>query len=565
MRDFRLAIAGLLFVVLLAAPRHAAAEMLQDTREYALCTVGPLPQYTHDERIAFCSKLLALKDLADFDRVTLLTARARHYGRKGDHARAIADLTRVIELEPRTARWYGARCDAYATAGDVARALADCDKQIQLSPNDSTALMARADVLDQFGQQDRAIEDATRALDLESGNQKALIHIRRAAFYRHKRDFARALADCNAALSLRRRDYMFLNDRGLVYLDMRDIERALADFNDALAVQPNFGKALSNRALAHAYRQRYGLALADMDRAIALEPDTALFYHNRALFHLFAENYDLAEADARRASQLQPGIGNAELILAQAGAAKAAIAARKLAPPTKARIALVIGNGNYRYGPPLPNPAHDAEDVARELTKIGYKVYGYPKIDLTRAEMYAAINAFYEAAKGAESAIVWYSGHGQEFVEVDGDFGRNYVIPVDAKIVSSKGIRKYGIALSELLLAVTPAKGLRMVIVDACRSNDFDPAVPFRGFSREGRLGMFVVYSTRPGTFATDGNGRNSPFAEAFVAEMRANPKDELRALLARVTQRTSAATQMQQTPDVVDRYEPMERPVLAR
>jgi uncharacterized caspase-like protein len=262
---------------------------------------------------------------------------------------------------------------------------------------------------------------------------------------------------------------------------------------------------------------------------------------------------------------MSPGIARGEEVLSEARAAKAAIAAQKLAPSPNARIALVIGNGKYLNTPPLPNPVHDAEDVARELTRIGYKIYGYPKTDFTWKEMTVAIDVFFQASKGAASAIVWYSGHGQEFVEVDGDYGRNYVVPVDAKLTSSTDIRTEGIPLSDLLLSVMPATGLRMVIVDGCRSNDFDPAVPFRGFAREGRLGMFVVYSTKPGTYASDGEGRNSPFAAAFVAELRANPKDELRALLSRVVNRTGALTRNQQVPEVVDRYDALERPVLAR
>jgi tetratricopeptide (TPR) repeat protein len=563
-RGLRLAIAGLLAFVSLALPQGAAAENVEDTQAFKRCTLA-LTQFTTDQRIAACSEVLTLKNLPDFDRITLLRARAHLYESNGDFVRAIADYSRIIELEPRNADWYRQRSAAYVLAGDLSRALADCEKRIEISPNDPNAFLARAEILDRLGQHDRAIEDATRAIALERGPTRAYMYHRRAAFHRHKRDFARAIADSNTALALVPRDHEFLNDRGLAHKESGDLDRALADYNAALAIEPRYTPALANRAIVHLLRERADLALADMDRALALEPGNPALYRNRALVHLYAENYDQAEADARQALALLPGIPYAESILNQARTAKAAIAARKLAPPTNARIALVIGNSKYRYTPPLPNPVHDAEDVAREFTKIGYKVYGYPKTDFTRAEMTAAMSAFFEAAKGAASAIVWYSGHGQEFVEVDGDFGRNYVIPVDAKITSSSGIRTQGIALSELMISTMPAKGLRMVIVDACRSNDFDPALAIRGFAREGRLGMFVVYSTKPGTYAADGNGRNSPFAAAFVAELQADPKDELRALLARVTRRTSADTQHQQVPDVVDRYEPIERPVLSR
>jgi tetratricopeptide (TPR) repeat protein len=414
---------------------------------------------------------------------------------------------------------------------------------------------------------DDRIAACTEVINFEhtTARDRLSAYLARAQNYRLKGLPREAIADYTAALAMVPERWETLNDRGIVFLDIRDLDRAQADFNAALRINPNAAPAYANRGICFAHRERYDLAIADLDRAIALEPDWSPYYHNRALFHLLAEHYDRAEADALHALKLAPDVGRAEMIVQQARAAKAAIDARKLAPPNKARVALVIGNGKYLYGPPLPNPAHDAEDVARELAKLGYTIYGYPKTDLTRREMLAAINAFFDAAKGAESAIAWYSGHGQEFVEIDGDFGRNYVIPADANINSSKDIRTQGVALGELLMAVMPAKGLRMVLVDACRDNAFKPSIPFRGFTREGRLGMFVVYSTKPGTTASDGTGRNSPFAAAFLAELQASGKDDLRTVLARVAKRTATATRNQQLPEVVDRYEPLARLVLAR
>ena len=40
----------------------------------------------------------------------------------------------------------------------------------------------------------------------------------------------------------------------------------------------------------------------------------------------------------------------------------------------EARVALVIGNGAYRNVPALPNPPHDAVDVAAALKRSGFDV-----------------------------------------------------------------------------------------------------------------------------------------------------------------------------------------------
>src|SRR5882757_5736192 len=39
-----------------------------------------------------------------------------------------------------------------------------------------------------------------------------------------------------------------------------------------------------------------------------------------------------------------------------------------------ARVSLVIGNGEYRYSRPLPNPVNDAQDVADALAQLDFTV-----------------------------------------------------------------------------------------------------------------------------------------------------------------------------------------------
>ncbi|MGY4293898.1 hypothetical protein ACVWXN_001993 [Bradyrhizobium sp. i1.4.4] len=49
------------------------------------------------------------------------------------------------------------------------------------------------------------------------------------------------------------------------------------------------------------------------------------------------------------------------------------------------RVALVIGNGAYVSTAQLPNPSHDAEDVAASLKRSGFEVF--QGIDLRQADM----------------------------------------------------------------------------------------------------------------------------------------------------------------------------------
>jgi len=63
--------------------------------------------------------------------------------------------------------------------------------------------------------------------------------------------------------------------------------------------------------------------------------------------------------------------------------------------------------------------------------------------------------------------VVYYAGHG---MEVD---GTNYLIPVDAKLERDTDIYDEAFSLDRILVAVEPAKQLRLVILDACRDNPF--------------------------------------------------------------------------------------------
>jgi hypothetical protein len=63
--------------------------------------------------------------------------------------------------------------------------------------------------------------------------------------------------------------------------------------------------------------------------------------------------------------------------------------------------------------------------------------------------------------------VVYYAGHG---IEVDGG---NYLIPVDARLERDTDIYDEGLSLDRILIAIEPAKKLRLVILDACRDNPF--------------------------------------------------------------------------------------------
>jgi len=210
------------------------------------------------------------------------------------------------------------------------------------------------------------------------------------------------------------------------------------------------------------------------------------------------------------------------------------------------RIALVIGNGAYRFNNTLKNPPNDAADMASALKRDGFQVTLLT--DASRDAMEKSVRAFGTSLKDPDAVgLFYYSGHG---AQAD---GQNYLLPVDSDIQDADELR-YKAMDAESILAKMRSAGnkLNIVVLDACRNN------PFPGSSRSGEKGLaivkvkvpdsVIVFATDPGSTAEDGSGRNSPFTAAFMAVME-KPGMDIAVMMKQVTGRVQAETGGKQTP----------------
>ena len=152
------------------------------------------------------------------------------------------------------------------------------------------------------------------------------------------------------------------------------------------------------------------------------------------------------------------------------------------------RVALVIGNSAYQNVAPLPNPVNDGTVIAATLKDAGFEVVDF-RHDLPATETRRVLRDFADRASDADIAVVYYAGHG---MEVD---GTNYLIPIDAKLERDTDVYDEAFSLDRVLLAIEPAKRLRLVILDACRDNPF--ARKMNEPSRRVRSGRALPRSNR--------------------------------------------------------------------
>ncbi len=232
-------------------------------------------------------------------------------------------------------------------------------------------------------------------------------------------------------------------------------------------------------------------------------------------------------------------------------AALIALSALFASPAAEARrVALVIGNGSYQHTTRLPNPGSDAKALARTLRTLNFdEVTGLT--DLDRPRMERAVLEFGRRASGADVALVFFAGHG---IQMD---GRNYLLPVDARLEDDLALRVEAVNLDLVLDAVSGA-GTRLVVLDACRNNPFLSRMRVSGANRNVSRGLapvdaalggtLIAFSTSPGDVAADGDGGNSPFTSALVRHL-AQPGLEIRQVFTRVRADVLAQTGKRQTP----------------
>jgi hypothetical protein len=215
------------------------------------------------------------------------------------------------------------------------------------------------------------------------------------------------------------------------------------------------------------------------------------------------------------------------------------------------RVALIIGNTNYRFASALQNPNNDAQLLAQTLRAAGFQTVTV-KTDLDREGMIRTLREFAGTADAADWAVVYYSGHGIEFG------GINYMVPVDAQLKVDRDIDLETIDVGKVMSAIDGARRLRLVILDACRDNPFASqmkrTVATRSLGRglaqiEPTVGTLIVYAAKHGETALDGTGRNSPFVESLVKRINQKPAVEIRRLFDFVRDDVLATTQRKQQP----------------
>ena len=520
-----------------------------------------------------------------------------YYLKKGDYGRALAEIDESIRLSPRYLYAFTTRGEIYEAKGELDNALTDFRTALSLDSDKKQRGGREADdgirrvegKLVCPGGADWAT--CQRAPNLEDGiaactrliSAKKLGDADLARAYasrgvgvgRYRGDFDLAIADYDEALRRDPKIVTAYSGRGGIYVRKGKLDLARRDLDEGLKLDPNNSgvhNALGNYYLAEG---DYGSAIAEFNTAIRISPQYLYPYRSRA------EAYEAPRRPRRRARRLPCRAQSRSRQAAdrregsrrghRAGRAEARPTSRRSLPSSQGlslepkassvapkvaalghRVALVIGNSKYLHATQLANPANDAADISQVLRKLGFDVI--EGRDLDRRGMEDRIRAFGRKLEaGADLALLFYAGHGMQVG------GRNYLVPVDAKLERSGDLTLDTIELGQILAQMEAEKRVNLVFLDACRDNplarSFARSLGTRSASVgsglaqvQSAIGTMIAYATQPDNVALDGEGRNSPFTTALLKYI-ATPKLEIGSIMKRVRADVIATTREKQVP----------------
>ena len=525
----------------------------------------------YDRAIADFDQALRLKP----DYVPAFRDRANSFFRKEMYDRALLDQDEAVRLAPNDYDGYHRRGLTYLWKADLDKAVSEFDRAIRLNGSVSAVWRDRGNAYFRKNLYDRALADQNESIRLDP--RDALAYHHRGVTYFFKDEYDRAITDFTEVVRLDPSNANAWRDRGNSWFRKKDYDKALADYDAAIRANPTYADAHESRGVMFTYKDDYPRAITNYDEAIRLNPKLTRAFANRAAAKEHTGDLNGAYRDAVEALALNSSDETAKAVrdrvrskLANPGQDDQPQKKQAVAPvepkvdkpeerlPAQSgvaagtRVALVIGNGDYRFATKLNNPTNDAGDMAAKLRQLGFDVVEGRNLD--RTGMDGKIREFSRKLDNASLALFFYAGHGMQVG------GKNYLVPVDAKLERPGDLNLDAVDVSLVLQQMEAERRVNLIFLDACRDNPLS-----RSFARslgtrstavgqglasiQSAVGTMIVYATQPDNVALDGDGtRNSPFTTALLKHI-GTPGLEINSMMKRVRADVLVATRDKQVP----------------
>src|ERR1700759_3496320 len=192
------------------------------------------------------------------------------------------------------------------------------------------------------------------------------------------------------------------------------------------------------------------------------------------------------------------------------------------------RVALVIGNNDYKNVPRLKTAVNDARTMGDTLKQLGFSVMVAE--NQNRVQFSQSLLAFDNAVGKGDTAFFFYAGHGFEIA------GQNYLLPTDvpAATEGQEELVRDASVLADRIVERLQNRQVRpsILVLHPCRNNPFERSGT-RAVAGGGGLapmtqlpeGVFSIFSagykqTALDRLSNDDNSPNSVFTRTFSKEL---------------------------------------------
>jgi tetratricopeptide (TPR) repeat protein len=225
---------------------------------------------------------------------------------------ALRYYSMTVALRPKTWQTHFAVGRLLEQKGATDEAIAEYSRVIELDPGNARAWRERAGAYDGVRQYENAIGDYSRVIELDAKNAAAWGL--RGHAYKNLLQYDMAIADYTKAIELDPENAWHFN-RGIVYTDLHEYDKAIADYTKFIELHPKFAWAWHIRGKSYNNLHQYNKALADYSKATELDPKYSNSWDQLAW--LFATCPDPRFRDsgtalrfAQKAVELAPTVGN---------------------------------------------------------------------------------------------------------------------------------------------------------------------------------------------------------------------------------------------------------------
>jgi len=208
--------------------------------------------------------------------------------------RAVELIGKAILIDPQSAEAHNDHGRAQFQLDRYEAAIASYDKAIAIKPNNAQAYNNRGNALYELKQYEAAIASYDQTIALKSDHSAG--HYNRSNALCTLKRYEAAIAGYDKAIALKPGHSGAYNKRGNALFELGQYEAAIASYDKAIALKYDYPDAHNNRGNALYRLKQYQAALDSYDTALALDSSYAGGYFNRGKMLHELRQYEAAIA-----------------------------------------------------------------------------------------------------------------------------------------------------------------------------------------------------------------------------------------------------------------------------